>query len=154
MQQPWQCTNHPFPKGRGCRTQPVQRGKATLLYCPMLLDSLAAALPLCIINASVPQPWELPDVSWLCSSLVQKWQLSLICLKVNTQVLSCSVQVICVPTGGKDFCDWSRKSELADGRLCLDSKGTRNFQETWKKKTTLNLPGQICRDREKCSDIK
>lgn len=83
------------------------------------------------INVSVQQPWELPDMSRVCSSLMQKWQFSLIYLVFNTQALSWSVWVICAPTGGKDSPVFEAQTLI---RLLLEgSVGTPKGPKIFKK---------------------
>lgn len=135
MQQPWQSKNHPFPKSRGCRTQPVQLPRRQKPLCctvqccwalwlqPFPRASLmfqshnpgncqichGLALPLCRND----------NLVWFVSNSTHRYWAVQCKWSVHTR------------EGGRDFSDWSRKSDLAAGRLCLDSKGTRNFQETW-----------------------
>lgn len=132
----------PFQRAEDTACPASKKRKATLLYCSMLLDSLAAALPLCIVNVSVPQPWELADMSWICSYPMQKWQISLICPKLNTQVLSCSLQVICAHTqeGGTPVIEAENLIWLLEGSIWTP-KGPEIFKKLEKtfKSARTNL---------------
>ena len=127
------------------------RSNKLLLYYSMLLGSLVAVLPL---HTTMFQSNSSGNCQIYCrfASAPCKYGKS-VWFVPNLYVSSCSVQVICALTVGKNLF-LCLKQKLWSGCLKALSGLQGNQKFSRNLRNPLSLSGKICKDREKSSDIK